>query len=721
MGSSFQHCLKQNLARYHEGRTARAAQDPRMQYLDYHISGTRLGALWDAIVERSSEPGLQPFRDMQIMFGFKNLKALTKYPRPGRCVSAFLEEFRGYMDLDFIFTDDLYFDLAVERTPERPTSSRTYLWRRCCLRQIAATHFGKGPRGGNSTSTKIYHHAFLRDACNMTNTFGPGHPFHSIGVRYAQFYSPVKAVLDAAKRYPFATEELEELGLDPRFRSAIQVAGRSRRDLQVLWSNYGHCKTRLSTSINDSELKTYGVRTEVRMTYRLLSDLFEHDVPEADSDGSDEEGSSSHNSRSSTRPPSVFAAFVPSRRERALTAVPHPPCVWTLKTKRFLRLVRHNANKCCHAFEVIVSLTGMNQSVPLSTTKLSIALLQTLRFSPIAGDYQTSRGHWFSERRLRGRDGQRRETSLLRVGLGFEQTMEEFGYCWWLPRVDWRRLSISLSFAESILFHNRTLINAHVERHQQVVSLEDANETLQRYGRWLRQYGQHAENRRDLFYLMAHRLLQQYRNDVEYVIRDGKPQQGKPVQNFSWQGLRDVAPAAEVAPVNGLRTQKRRPLEVFELLWGDVDRDTPLPQHLHFHTTGWRVMYRQVRANIRATLEPKALTEFEQLLFTELATYHWVYPWPERSNGNLGQRTKTKPSLRLIYLLRRGVPLTAKEYERLPDGKVFPWRWGRDSPEPGLTPSLPTWLDRSTDDWRATFRRRLRMYMTATEPSSRRI
>lgn len=701
IAASFDHSVAQCEARHYEGRASKSAVESKMQYLSYALAEEHLASLWEAMNRFAARPGLHHFQGMQIMVSFKNLKSITKQPTPDRCISRFLERFEAAVNLDQVYRDHLYFDLAMEVTPEASNAKATYMWRRCCLQRLNINHFGAGPRGGSTTHAKIFHHAFLRDACNMTVTFPPSHRFAEAGAVYLQAYSVVKGVFDAAKKYPFGKEELEELGIDPRYRAAVQAEGRSSRDLAVLWDNYGHSKTRLATSIRDSEAKTFGVRLELRLKHGLLLQLQQRLCNGGRNLPTDRAGLSMPSLGRQPSPPAPF-------RDR------HPKYAWALSTERFLRLVRYQANKCCNAFEVITSMMKDRKSVPLGACQLSIALLQTLRLSVVAADYHDSRALWISDRRLppdrerQGRGARQPAAHSHRAGLGLEQTIEEFGIGWWIPhRVLWEKLEISRQYSQAILFNNRTLLDAHRKRHQQVLALDEAHTTLDQYGRWLTRFGSHPDNLHDIYLLMAHRLLQQYRDNVEWQIRDHKkPGVGDRLDNFSVAGLRKTAPGVQVSPVSSPRARYHRPLELFALLWGDVDRDTPLSQHLHYHNIGFRAMYRQVRDSIRRTVGPQALDTFQDILFVELATYHWIYPWPERSNGNIVARTKN-PSLRMVWYIQRGIPLKPNERECLSDDTVFPWHWGKARFIPGLAPSLPTWLARSTEEWRRVFRGRL--------------
>ncbi|KAI3565766.1 hypothetical protein IWW34DRAFT_581921, partial [Fusarium oxysporum f. sp. albedinis] len=63
------------------------------------------------------------------------------------------------------------------------------------------------------------------------------------------------------------------------------------------------------------------------------------------------------------------------------------------------------------------------------------------------------RALWWSRRELPQLAG------LLRVyyGLGFSQTLEQCGYCWIEPRIDWNLLRFPPDITGSVLFGNGTL------------------------------------------------------------------------------------------------------------------------------------------------------------------------------------------------------------------------------------------------------------------------
>jgi hypothetical protein len=157
-------------------------------------------------------------------------------------------------------------------------------------------------------------------------------------------------------------------------------------------------------SLTDSKQRSFGVREEYRISWGLFQSAL-----------------------------AVLRSLTPETRRLQL---PGPPsCLWAVRTSIFVDYVWHNINKFTTGFELIRA----QRSGGLTTweqTKMMDMFLRCLRVAVGGHDYSREGALWWSRRELPQSAG------LPRVyyGLGFSQTLEQYGYCWIEPRIDWTLL-----------------------------------------------------------------------------------------------------------------------------------------------------------------------------------------------------------------------------------------------------------------------------------------
>lgn len=81
------------------------------------------------------------------------------------------------------------------------------------------------------------------------------------------------------------------------------------------------------------------------------------------------------------------------------------------------------------------------------------AFLRCLRVAVGGCDYSRQGALWWVRRELPQTAG----PLLVRHGLGFSQTLEQYGYCWFKPCIDWARLKFLPTITDLVLFGTGTL------------------------------------------------------------------------------------------------------------------------------------------------------------------------------------------------------------------------------------------------------------------------
>jgi hypothetical protein len=99
-------------------------------------------------------------------------------------------------------------------------------------------------------------------------------------------------------------------------------------------------------------------------------------------------------------------------------------------------------------------------------TRIMLMFLRCLQFSYSGGLIQKSGGCWQD---VRHQVDSREPDGLRRVeGLGFRRTMEQFGYAWFLDKIDWATFTFRQSNAPYMMFNNPSMQAAYHTRYRQV-------------------------------------------------------------------------------------------------------------------------------------------------------------------------------------------------------------------------------------------------------------
>lgn len=195
-----------------------------------------------------------------------------------------MEQFQIYLadviNMDHVDEDRFYVDVAKETCPsvsvlanqalafnEQP---QVYLWRWCCQERHARQIYDGRPPKKGGRGQYYYTQNMLGEAGSLTSVPLKRSLLYQGGIRYFQMYASVKEVWDAAKSIPFDHDGLEEMALDPQIRQAARnMQGGHAREVHVVERAYEASKRRAYQSITDSAQKSYGIREEYRISWRL--------------------------------------------------------------------------------------------------------------------------------------------------------------------------------------------------------------------------------------------------------------------------------------------------------------------------------------------------------------------------------------------------------------------------------------------------------------------
>jgi hypothetical protein len=193
----------------------------------------------------------------------------------------FYDKISSMLDFAFLSYQDLYLDITVKMCLSKiylataaEHEAYVYLFKRCCLEKSLEALYKNDPMQSQGTS-QFYSIKFLYQACNLTSVPPKGSRIFKGGLRYVQCYAVEKEISDAGTIYPFSNPSLTELCLDPVIWStaAASAQWKGKKSRSTIVNSYCQSKRRVKCTYKDSRTKSFGVRTEYRITGTLFLEL----------------------------------------------------------------------------------------------------------------------------------------------------------------------------------------------------------------------------------------------------------------------------------------------------------------------------------------------------------------------------------------------------------------------------------------------------------------
>jgi hypothetical protein len=591
---------------------SRSEAPPRVQLLHYHLASESLSAIWDGMLRRLRLPGNRHFRGTQLFLNGKNMKMETKRRTPLVCFTDFLRQLSQSCDGRYLRPSMTYIDygketvypisrfqpadLSPDDNLEKP---HVHLWRRCCLQSFVRNAQTRCDIQRGGFQTTYYHWSQTKEAANMTLTPNKTNLFRKGGLIYSQFYASTKELFDSAKTYPFDNPALEALAVDPYLTKATQMVGGGRGiDLGKVEQSYLRSRDRTLAAIRTNAGKSYGVREEHRVNLELLQ---------------------------------AIAAILETPLVQVGAAKPLTPGIgnpfFFLPTEDVFQFLEYNFLRFIIPFETIARSTARQQHVPWEKTKLMVILLRCLPSAFGSALLRDKSALWKSK----VTDA---STGSQKFGLGMEETLEKFGFCWLQRgRIDWR---FGPTITEKFIFNDRDLLKSYKARWGRVYTVQDTYLEVNNLAQLLKhcyQVDYRDGSKRILDYLNVV-CIRTYRQDVWLAL--------KALVIFKDMEDEQKCLNGDVALTHHSIDSRRNP-EKFTWFF-------PQPCNKHNFTTFdiidrtwsfnneerrvWEKPYRQlfqhcVQALSRATSQAKA-SEWAYQFPTAFLKYNWTFPQPSK-------------------------------------------------------------------------------------------
>ncbi|KAH7114164.1 hypothetical protein B0J13DRAFT_630962 [Dactylonectria estremocensis] len=616
--SSYDHSRCNSAARGVEALSQRVHPVAREQQLVYYLPPEALADVWAKILATAQEPGFQQFQDVTILLQAKNLKVLTKDVTWEKMVSRFQTYWASAIDESHT-TTDVYYDVGKETCPQQasqvvpwsqlaagviddPTEKRAeaLLYRRCCLESYAF-QVGNGSTDDQGTQKQVFYpFSMLRDTGSLTIETGKRSLRRAAGLLYSQFYPSVKEVFAAGNAYPFTNTAIETLSLDKKLRKTWElVGGGLSHQPAALIKAYLYTKLRCHYALLGSMQKSFGIREE----HRISKDLFYA----IDSQMSSRELHDKH-------------LVIPTD-----DSSPY----YSFTTDTLLRWVRWNINKFCEH------------------TRIMLMFLRCLQFSYSGGLIQKVGGCWQDVRLQpdpRQPDGLRRHE-----GLGFQRTMDAYGYAWFLDKIDWDTLTFRQPHAAYMMFNNPSMQAAYHARYRQIRDVRIDFIRVGKVRQWMIEFSAVPACLDLLADYLRQFCLCAFRKDVFTHIKSALHPERKEAAlageiPLCYDSVREALAERHRPPelAHGRRLAVKNIDVLFAWLWDWKDG--------RFDRKGWadkpyRMLYRQSFEAVKMARGHDKARRWRQELKASFVGSHWMLPYPHGS----GFMRKHKDSKKFVW------------------------------------------------------------------------
>lgn len=565
-------------------------------------------AIWQEMMSLIKTKRLDHFQDMFIVFDIKNLKNQTSTTLDlYDSMESFDERLAESFDDDYVI--EMALDLAVSIGPESPQPrgpysdipAVTYLWRRCCIDSFFDS-LVKDHWESKKGKTNVYTAAGLYDSCSISIEPPRSSYFFGAGLRYIQQYNQVKLLLEANGVFPLQSESILELAVDPQTwtLAAARAKVTNTKKREHIENKYAHGKERVKKATKTDYFPSFPARFEIRVLRPLWRAIKRRAKRHREQNG-----------------PRVQLQF-------------RPESVWAVNTRTFAHYVAGNYNKYMSLLEMC-STTSPRQGRSLERTRFMRVVIECLQqfWNTIPGMYPAL---WWSSKRRDDKEW---------FGLGFEDTMREYGYCWIQPGiVDWNTIQFTADVRESIKsLDNRKLLSWFPGTGS---LLEEGSTPLSRFFDYLEQSTEGGLLRAEILVILAHKCFKYYRDDVwdglRKEIRDVARARIKADEiQFSRQGF-EIAITSRLNWITG-RVLADTPIKLFNWIWGyDTRIGEWEPNRAYILSKPYRQYLDQVNRTIIHKL-PMLQAQWENTLYREFWNYHWAVPYPH-TNGTLIAKPK---------------------------------------------------------------------------------
>jgi hypothetical protein len=369
---------------------------------------------------------------------------------------------------------------------------------------------------------------------------------------------------DAAQTHPFGNSALESLALDRHIFKTYQSAARSQNHhMDTIRDAYLSSKARAHAALMGSMQKSFGTREEHRMSITLLRQL--------------------------------IGSWKSSRVYNKRVQLPKRVPFYSIVSLDFLQFLSFNINKFAWAFEHTL-LTCPPNFISWEKTKLMVLFLRCLRLCIGSQNLAAEYAIWLDRKSVE-RHVDHEDPLLVKEGIGGGKALARYGYCWFLPKIDWGNWQFNPACSKNMAIGDPKMVQAYRRRAKEVGGIRSLWTRLDELNTWMATLGDSPNVLKfKVGELLMHMCLQDFTQYVwRYIKDDIKPRRRQAclagTVSLCWANVTACLKPELVPPhfVSGNRMWIKHPSDVVTYLWGYNDG----VKRSFWENSSFRTLYRK--------------------------------------------------------------------------------------------------------------------------------
>jgi hypothetical protein len=606
MPISWQQARLNSEARFQEASAVKDNPISHQQQLHYPLQREVLSPIWDSIERELKRPRNAIYKGAFLFFSNKNTKSVYK----AGTVAKMWEKFEAQMEFNFdsnYFDDErVYIDLGKETIctnwslPNEPVfvdnEPSTYLMRECCLNSFYKwCHFGESEK---KMKQSVFIPAMLAESHDMLLEMGKDSSKRMAGWLFTQVYNSYKELTDVAKTKPLRSPHITQFAWDPKVHSTIQKEGKARSaERRQIRRGWRQGKKRLYSALREGETKSAGVREEHRISLTFFYQMMGY--------------------------------LKRAGKWEQQGVIPAERPYWELSSKVFNTFVASNVNKFMFAFEYILAWEK-NGYVSYEHSKVLRMFLDCAKFCYDTAPLNQEPGLWKDRYQLEANEP-------FIQGMGMEQTIQESGYGWLLPKVDWELMTFQLGLSNEMRYTDLAMHDNYRKQWAGVKDIKDDMKMLDLIGTWLSLYHSNAEMLELLLLVACSLIVRHFRKDVFRSIKDEiRPEFCEAALNGSIMLCKrslkkvllpnDDKEKSLVYTISANRSKVKTIQQLVDLLW---DFDDGIPR-TSWNNRGFRGIHRRALDVVKKSSGKVVAGHLHDRVKRLFITSNWIIPYPSK-------------------------------------------------------------------------------------------
>ena len=284
--------------------------------------------------------------------------------------------------------------------------------------------------------------------------------------------------------------------------------------------------------------------------------------------------------------------------------------------------------------EYMLARSYQEEYVSWESSKMMILIFRCLRYCYEAQAISREASLWLDRKTIGWKvvNESESEVEIAQEGMGMCKTMKEYGFAWFLPKINWKTWTFDDAHGRNINVGNPIMLQAYRARWQEVRDIRDVFLQVEEMAGWLSKWN-HPKATLFVQEYMTHLCFLQFRKEVWCYLKDdvrkGYREQGREgLIQLDWNSLNGalrkefLPPYCVTSGCLAIRSIK----ELVNYFWNFDDNK----ERKHWDDYAFRALYRRCVQILRKSLGDGAAFRWESRFKRAFICCHFFLPYPHR-------------------------------------------------------------------------------------------